>query len=61
MSFSVIVSQTMLAIRAARRGTMPCQPRYGGMPRNSSGRNIISIATILVKYPMTAATSGIDR
>lgn len=27
ISFSVIVSQAMLAIRAARRGTMPCHPR----------------------------------
>jgi hypothetical protein len=61
MSLAVIVSQAMLAIRAARRGTMPCQPRYGGLPRNSIGRNIISIATTLVTYPITAARIGIDR
>jgi hypothetical protein len=49
------------AILAARLGMMPCQPRYGGMPRNSSGWNIIRIASSLVTYPIRAAISGIDR
>lgn len=48
ISFSVIVSHAMPAIRAARRGTMPCQPRNGGLPTNSIGWNIIVIATTLV-------------
>lgn len=48
ISLDVMVSQAMLAIRAARRGTMPCQPSTGGFPTNSTGLNIISIAMIFV-------------
>jgi hypothetical protein len=48
ISCSVIVSQAMLAMRAARLGTMPCQPRNGLTPMNSTGWNIIRIATSLV-------------
>ena len=57
-----MVSTEMLAILAARRGMMPCQPRKGGlMPKNSIGLNIIQMATTLVTYPTTALTMGIDR
>jgi hypothetical protein len=47
MSWLVIISTAMLAIRAARRGTTPCQPN-GRRPRYSSGRNIMRIATSFV-------------
>ena len=48
ISRSVIVSHAMLAIRAARRGTIPCQPKKGLRPTNSSGWNIILMATSFV-------------
>ncbi len=48
ISCSVIVSQAMLAMRAARFGTMPCQPSTGLTPMNSTGWNIIRIATSFV-------------
>ncbi|SMD00685.1 hypothetical protein SAMN05661093_03831 [Kibdelosporangium aridum] len=55
-----MVSHAMAAIRAALRGTMPCQPKNGRIPRNSMGRNIIRMATTLVTYPINAAMSGME-
>src|SRR5207249_3491271 len=43
---------------SALAGSTPCQPRNGLIPANSRGRNIISMATRLVTYPISAAMKG---
>jgi hypothetical protein len=44
----VMRSTTVEAIRAARLGRIPCQPR-GPIPRNSMGTNIIRTAATFVR------------
>jgi hypothetical protein len=45
----VSISVAVAAFRSAFAGNTPCQPRRVLIPVNSIGRNIISIATRLVR------------
>ena len=61
-SLGVNRSAEIRIIRSEFRGTTPCHPSQGSLsPTNRSGRNIISMAARLVRYPMTAAMTGMDR
>ena len=55
------VIEESVAIEAmvrARDGTMPCHPRYGGIPTNSTGQKVILTASQLVPHPIRPATTG---
>lgn len=58
--FLVSIWVAVVAMRSAFAGSMPCQPRNGIelTPLYSTGRNIISMATRLVTYPISAAMNG---